>query len=267
MLPRLWDWLARQWSSLVLCGTGWAMLIGAVRFDRESDALAGFVFALGTLVVLLGALHHRGLRGGAGPQGVNVDVPPDPTAATTARLAELDTPPREGLAEDEADDGTRWYLADEILTAEVLHPRHPSINDCRGQVWLYDPDVDALVGILEPGHDGRMSPFKPGQGVVGRAWKEGRYVIAAGSDVANNKTFNLSPVQQARYADLAAAAAMPVTNAVGRQIAVLSMSSTHPDTRLTADDGIDAMAFLSAVVSRVLVDLLKWFDDRYDEQP
>jgi hypothetical protein len=243
------------------------MLVGAVRLEQESDELAGAVFALATLLVVLGALHHRGLRGGAGPQGVNVEVPPDPAAATTARLAELERPPPEGLADDEADDGTRLYLADEILKAEVLQPRQPNLDDCRGQVWLYDPDLKSLVGILEPGHDGKMSPFEPGQGAVGRAWKEGRYIVAAGEDVTNDKAFNLSAAQRERYRDLTAAAAMPVTNAAGRQMAVLSMSSTNPETRLTTDEGIDAMAFLSEVVARVLIDLLKWFDDRYDEEP
>ncbi len=267
MLRDLRDGFARGWSSIVLCGTGWAMLVGGTRLGQGSDELAGVVLGLGTLLVTLGALHHRGFRGGAGPQGVNVEVPPDPAAATTARLAELQSTPAEGLAEDEADDGTRWYLAEEILTTEVLRPRHPSINDCRGQVWLHDPEIDALVGILHPGHDGEMSPFEPGQGAVGRAWEEGRYVAAAGPDVTNSSEFKLTREQQARYADLTAAAAMPVTNTAGRRIAVLSMSSASPDTRLTTDEGIDGLAFLSEVVARVLVDLLKWFDDGYDEHP
>lgn len=105
--------------------------------------------------------------------------------------------------------------------------------------------------------------FAVDQGAVGRAWSEERYVVAHGAAVSDG-TFGLSPEQQQRYADLAVVAAVPVANASGQPIAVLSASSKEPGTKLTSPEGFRYHLFLADLVARVLVDLLKWSDDGYD---
>jgi hypothetical protein len=253
----VWAWIRRQWSSVVLVGTGWTVLVGAARLDQDSDELAGISLAVGALLVVIGALHHRGLSGSAGP--LNVSVPPDPSGEITKRIAERpDQPTAEELADDETDDAARYLLGERSLRDMVLRPAEP-LSDCRGQVWLFDDDLHVLYGILEPGHPGDVT-FAPGEGAVGRSWVEGQYVIAEGEDVVSPE-FGLDAEKIARYADLTAAAAVSVFNAAGRRIAVLSMSSRSSATQLGSAGALEHMVFLSEVTARVLVDLFKWFDD------
>jgi hypothetical protein len=68
--------------------------------------------------------------------------------------------------------------------------------------------------ILRPGHAGASPGFAPGQGVTGQAWETGKYQVAYGESVCD-ETFHLSEEQKQRYSDLAAVAALPVTNAAG----------------------------------------------------
>jgi hypothetical protein len=256
--PAVRAWAARQWVSIVLIGTGWALMIGAVRLDQASDELATATLALGALLVALGCLHHRGFKGTAGPQGLKVDVPPAPDPAT-ARLAELPAVPADALSEDEADEGALFLIGMTTLTTRVLHPLAP-LDDCRGQVWLFDSNAEALTGILEPGHEGTVS-FEIGQGAVGRAWAENIYVLASGEAVINDPSFRLTEQHRDRFSNLTAAAAMPVTNAAGDLIAVVSLSSTSQETLLETEVGLEFMIFASELVARVLVDIFKWFDD------
>ncbi|MDQ4134437.1 MAG: hypothetical protein M3179_14835 [Actinomycetota bacterium] len=58
---------------------------------------------------------------------------------------------------------------------------------------------------------------------------------------------------------------MPVANASGRVLAVLSAASSDPASALRNDTGMEALVAVADAVARVLVDLLKWFTDEYDE--
>lgn len=263
MLSSLWPWISRQWASVVLVGTGWSVLVGAVRLEQASDALAGGSIAIGSLLVVLGALHHRGMRGGAGP--LNVSVPPEPAGETTKRIAERSRQPTpEELADDETDDAARYLLGERALEQFVLTPA-PPLNDCRGQVWLFDDNKEILYGILEPGHPGNVT-FAPGEGAVGRSWVEEAYVIAEGEAVVS-RDLGLDAAKIDRYADVTAAAAVPVFNAGGEKLAVLSMSSQDPDTQLGSEEGLQHLLFLAEVTARVLVDLFKWFDEGIVQDP
>jgi hypothetical protein len=263
-LIALGRWAGRQWSSIVLLATGEALLVTAFyqREGRDDVAIAALFVA--TLLVLAGALHHRGFRGKVGASGgVEFDVPADQQARqNTATLAESESWGRHGaIPPDQADDVARWFIASRFLSDHVRTPG-PPLEDCTFQLFLYDADEDALFPLLDPGHDGPV-PFAVGQGAVGRAWSEERYVVAEGIAVSD-ATFGLSPEQQERYRDLAVVTAVPVTNAAGRPLAVLSASSRNPRSKLTQTEGFRHHVFLADLVARVLVDLLKWFDDRYD---
>lgn len=256
-LTRMGAWARRQWSSIILTGTGWTVLVGAARLEQASDELAAVSIATGALLVVLGALHHRGLSGGAG--ALTVSVPPDPSGEITKRIAErVSQPTADDLADDETDDAARYLLGERALAEMVLRPR-PPLDDCRGQVWLLSEQEGVLFGILEPGHPGHVT-FAPGEGAVGRCWVEEAYVIAEGDAVVSTD-MGLDAEKIARYADVTAAAAVPVFNAVGAKIAVLSMSTRAPQTHLGSRAGIEHMVFLAEVTARVLVDLFKWFDD------
>ena len=100
--------------------------------------------------------------------------------------------------------------------------------------------------------------------MAGTAWATGTYAIAEGLETSD-ATFSLSAEKQNRYSDLAVVAAMPVTNAAGHVLAVLSAASDDPDAELRSEAGMESLVALADAAARVLVDLLKWFADDYDE--
>jgi len=132
------------------------------------------------------------------------------------------------------------------------------------QLYLHDEERELLLPILPPGHLGISPGFAPGQGATGVAWQTEEYVVAEGSAVADD-IFGLSPEQKERYRDLAAVAAMPVTNTAGRVIGVLSAASRDSGGALLSGLGFEQHVFLAEAAARILIDLLKWFDDTYDE--
>lgn len=181
----------------------------------------------------------------------------------TTAIAVTEEPVGE-IGPDEEDDATRWLLAELLLSQLLLSPVDP-LADCRFQLYLYDPDREVLLPILEPGHPGPSPGFAPHQGTVGEAWATNDYVIATGSAVSDD-TFGLTPEQQMRYQDTAVAAAVPVTNAAGRVIGVVSGASRQELSRLATQEGLAIQIFLAEAVALILVDLLKWFSDGYDEK-
>lgn len=154
-------------------------------------------------------------------------------------------------------------LASQLFEDLLIEPTG-ALAGCTMQLYLYDEERALLLPILTPGHAGPSPGFAAGQGATGLAWDSGEYVVAEGSAVADD-TFHLSSEQKERYRDLAAVAAMPVTNTAGRVIAVLSGAARDPDGGLLTDAGFERHVFLAEAVARILVDLLKWFDDTYDE--
>jgi hypothetical protein len=64
-----------------------------------------------------------------------------------------------------------------------------------------------------------------------------------------------------RYRDLAVIVALPVLDAGGRPVAVLTASSRDPMSRLDEDDALTELLAAGEVVARVLVDLLGWAAD------
>ena len=81
-----------------------------------------------------------------------------------------------------------------------------------------------------------------------------------GAEVSDD-AYGLTPGQQRRARNLAAVAAMPVTNAGDEVIAVLAASSVDPESALATPEGFDAHLLVAQEVARVLVDLLQWFGD------
>lgn len=72
--------------------------------------------------------------------------------------------------------------------------------------------------------------------------------------------------QQEAFRDLTAVASLPVANAAGMVIGVLTASTTapHGPASLSSKDAYYDMLSRALSLARVLVDLLKWFDDGYD---
>lgn len=59
-------------------------------------------------------------------------------------------------------------------------------------------------------------------------------------------------------------AAMPVVNAQNQVIAVLAASTIDDAHALAGQEAFDDLVVRGQLVARVMVDVLKWFDDDYD---
>lgn len=257
MRPSQRRWLRRHWSSSVLVPLGLALMVAAM-YQSKGHEFASTALVTGSVLVAIGTLHHKVVRAKL-PGGAEVELKEEARSVTSRIGVEREPPPPESIGPDEEDDATRWVLASRLFEDLLLRPSGPLVG-CTLQLYLYDEERDLLLPILTPGHPGPSLGFVPGQGATGMAWARGECVIAQGPAVADN-TFHLSPEQKERYQDLAAVAAMPVKNGAGRVIAVLAAASTAPDRALLTDEGFEYHVFLAEAVARILVDLLKWFDD------
>lgn len=245
---------------MLLFASGWA--VAAVGFTREEQVVTLGCAAIGAGLVLAAALSDRLRMAELGPSGAKVELA-DPSAQRTSELVLERGTGGEPLPEvDEVVDAHRLALANEMI-AVLTQPRAGPLANCDFQVHLVDADREVLSPILPPAHEGPPLEFAIGQGVAGRAYESGEFVWASGAE-ASDGTFGLSPEQQERFADVAAVAAMPVVNAPGQVIAVLSLMTRDPGRDLAADDAFDALLAVAQSVARILVDVLKWFSDTYD---
>jgi hypothetical protein len=208
------------------------------------------------------AVMFRGLtRLTASPtEGLRAEAPAPGEA--TAALAEQSPDEIDPLTSvDDDRPGARLMVA-EAATRVLLHPVEGPLAGCEFRLFRYDPDRERLLAVIDPA---RRDPdtsegWAVGQGVTGEAWRTRTYVLATGSECWDS-TFGLTPEQQERYRHLTAVAAAPVTNAAGSLIAVLSGSTSDPDSGLSSPEGFDAHLVLAAGAARILVDLLKWEAD------
>lgn len=164
---------------------------------------------------------------------------------------------------EEVVDVHRVALANDIVSFLTL-PAHGPLLGCAFQLYLFDVDEQMLLPVLEPGHAGPSPGFRVDEGVAGKAWETGEFAIATGA-ATHDESFSLAADKQTRYSDLAVVAAVPVTNASASAIAVLSASSPDPVSGLATQEGFEALVALAERIARVLIDLLKWFDDEYDD--
>ncbi len=221
-------------------------------------------FLLGGLLLALSSTFGSRLRRGKLQIGPSTGLEFELEEARLVTTAIAATPePVSEVGPHQEDDATRWLLADVLFKELFLTQRWDGLDDCRFQLYLYDPELAMLLPLLEPGHPGPPVGLAPNQGTVGVAWTSGEYVVAVGSAVADD-TFRLTAEQKARYADLAVATSVPVSNAAGRTIGVVSGSSRSQTSSLATANGLEVQIFLAEAAARVLVDLLKWFSDGYD---
>lgn len=134
------------------------------------------------------------------------------------------------------------------------------LDGCQLRLYLFDEDEDLLLPVLAPPDAANATAWKVGQGATGAAYASGDYVIATGAAVSDG-TYGLTADQQERFRRLAAVAAAPVYNAGGRVIGVVTASTSTLDHRLDTEEGRRDHTLAALLVSRVLVELMQWFDD------
>lgn len=162
------------------------------------------------------AVMFRGLgRLTASPtEGLTAEAPAAGEAtAVLAEQAPEEIDPSASLDDDRP--GARLMVA-EAATRVLLHPSDGPLAGCEFRLFRYDPERDRLLAVIDPDRKDPSTTegWTVGQGVTGEAWRTGSYVLATGSECWDG-TFGLTPAQQARYRNLTAVAAAPVTNAAG----------------------------------------------------
>jgi hypothetical protein len=122
--------------------------------------------------------------------------------------------------------------------------------------------------LFLPDDSGRLMPsferedieaaegWEPGQGATGIAWQRNTYAFAENEEVSDD-TLRLDQQQQQRYRRLNVVASMPVQDARGRAIGVLSISSPVNDGKLLTPAAVERHAELARIVGRVLIDILR----------
>ena len=132
----------------------------------------------------------------------------------------------------------------------------PAFEQYEFRLFMYDEQRSLLVASVRPIDQLAVGrEWRPGEGVTGVAYASGEYVIAVGGQT-HDETFNLDQSARLAYAHLTEVAAMPLANASGRSVGVLSVSHSTEETILNSPEGYETHARAAAAATRVVVDLL-----------
>jgi hypothetical protein len=265
--------LARSNAGSVACvATGEVMIVAAIAQDNARDGFALGIAALGAFVVVIGAALPRLREAEVSSGSLKLSLS---EREATGELVVKDGGshrPSASVEQPDTRDAARLVLADRALR-DLLRPQEGPLAGCLFRLYLYDADAELLVPVEVSGEPAAADSWPVGRGAVGTAYARGDYVLVEGDDTSDG-TYGLTPEQQARYRGLQAVAAMPVTNARsgdgtadgdgtgdGDVIAVLSVASGDPANRIGTPEGFEAHLLVAELVARVLIDLLRWFDD------
>lgn len=152
-------------------------------------------------------------------------------------------------------------IALEAIFARATAP-DGELSGCEIHLFLHDPETDELFSAI--GTSRTDATWKPGHGATGTAFVRKQFVLAIG-DLASDGTYGLSPAQQEQYKHLRAVASAPVFNAGGDIIGVVTALSDASDSPLEQEAAELHMVGVSLLTSRILVELLQWFDDDRQE--
>jgi hypothetical protein len=149
------------------------------------------------------------------------------------------------------------------LIQALLSSSAPVLRGDTLDFYLPTPDRLALELVASSRAITRVVYWPVGKGVTGQTFLDKQWLIARRPNIVDG-TYGLAPEDQTRYAatDLAVIAAMPILNAVGRQIGVLTLSSTD-DSEYFADPLVPRRDLLRLTVplARVLVEILRADND------
>jgi hypothetical protein len=200
-----------------------------------------------------------------GVDALNIYVSGDDTAGYAAAdrpitPTPIGPPPGPAVVVDRVS-RARYTAADLFIRRMRAHPGG-ALEGASLHLYLPDETGLMLVPAFEADRTGRGSTdwWQVGQGLVGRAWRDGEGLTARGEEILHGLA-DLPAARRQRYANLTVVAAVPVLNAVGRAIAVLSASATDPASRLDAPEGVEALVTHADAIARLLVDLLGWESD------
>ena len=184
--------------------------------------------------------------------------PPAATGLQTATLAAE-------LPEQAAESASSHLLASaRLLTGETAMTAliDEASEDLGGPtLHVYMPNS---AGLLLPVDEPERSPddagWPTGVGVVGQAWLTGQVESRRSPDLHRDSE-QLPEHRRSWYTGLRVVTAIPVLNAAGRVIAVLSAASDDDAMPLDEQPAVERLILAASLVARVLVDLLGWETD------
>ena len=154
----------------------------------------------------------------------------------------------------------RYTAADLFVRRVRNHPGGP-LEGCSLHLYLPDETGMMLVPVFEADRvRGGTGWWQVGQGIVGRAWRDREALAARGPEIMEGLE-DLPPARREQYAALAVVVAVPVLNAAGRPVAVLTASSSDPASPVDRPEGVEAMVTHAEALARIIVDLLGWEND------
>ena len=161
-------------------------------------------------------------------------------------------------------DTTRQLVAEKAAQAVFHAAVEDYFEGCEFRFFMYNDRRRELIAVLRPEMpEAEQRGWRPGEGATGVAYQKGIYQLAQG-DKTHDGTFGLDEERQERYQHLTEVAAIPVVNANGRLIGVLSVSHSQDRVILGTDEGYRKHAAVADEMARIVVNLLGW---RTDEPP
>lgn len=145
-------------------------------------------------------------------------------------------------------------IAGAALLAAVLPPKTGLLAGYEFRVFAPEPEGDRLTSIFAS-EGTRTIEWEVGRGATGKAWELESYVVARGAGCSDG-THDLTPDEQAMYANLQLVASIPVLNARSRPIAVLTASSEIDNGDVDEPGFQEELIVLRAIVARVLIDVM-----------
>lgn len=246
--------VGRPYAALV----GLGVVVAGLGLSPGRNTVASTAVVAGSVLVVLGALVPWFRRVSWKHGELEIEHPEIRKAQAAQELAERQSGPGLSLHSGEEVDAARLYSARVALKAIYgdADVYVPAFEQCEFRLFMYDEERSLLVASVRP-----IDPlvvgreWRPGEGATGVAYEIGEYVIAVG-DQTHDATFNLDPSARLAYAHLTEVAAMPLANASGRVVGVLSVSHSTDETILNTSEGYAAHARAAAAATRVVVDLL-----------
>lgn len=172
------------------------------------------------------------------------------------------------VSQTETLDATRYLVATLSVKAIIAEAKkaYPDFEDCEFRFFMFDDDAKKLFAVLHTGRPERgQQGWKRKEGVTGLAYDTGDYQIATGSGT-HDGTYNLDKQRQQEYIDLTEVAAMPVKNAQGVTLGILSASHTTGRTILATEESRKAHSTAADALARVVIDLLGWRSEQDSPQ-
>lgn len=262
------DFLASHAGSVALVVIG-AILVAfslvMYAIERHIQIL-GFTF-LGVVAAAWGASLPRVEEAEVTPQKAKFKLSPIQERVDAVEIASAETVTPELVDEPrEVVVASRNALAGEALVRVLRPPEDSVLHGDDVRLYLYDAELGRLRPVMLPDEkDEDVEEWAIGQGATGTAFEREEFVLAEG-DAVWDRTHGLKEEQSERFRHLTAVASMPVFNASDEIIAVLTASTAKPrGGALVTEDGYIDLLSRALAVARVLIDLLGWFPDRYDD--